>query len=543
MRISEILYCNKETTKGNPADPQLDFCPTSLSDALTNLARALKKDGQVNHFRNLNWKRNFLSKTRYMWGRQCSKRLWQTVYDPEPAEEPLPGTVKGMGIEVGIKARLLWPGGVLVDTKYDQAEAIRRTRALIADPTVPAIFEAALAHDGVLIRVDALERLPNGRWRLNEVKSSTKIKNEHLEEVALQGYVIAGNGLELASAHLVFINNKYIRDEGIDWDALFCREDVSESVISLLPAVPERIANMHAVLTLREAPDIRPSRHCFRPYDCEFWKRCTADKPKDWVFYIPRISSHSFDALELSDVVSMKDVPRNFPLDPKQRRVVDVAKSGKVYQSPKLAEMLELVAPPASYLDFETFSPAIPIYFNTRPHQRIPFQWSLHHSDGSGTLIHADFLADGDTDPRREFSETLLRVSEHFPGAIMAWSQFEANVIRDMAQLFPDLAEGLTALRHRVVDLLRIVQDHVAHPDFQGSYSMKAVAPAVAPEVTYDGLDVAHGGEASAAFYRIVADPTLSPEARNELRQSLLKYCARDTLALAYVHHWLIKGS
>jgi hypothetical protein len=24
--------------------------------------------------------------------------LWQTVYDPEPAEEPLPGTVKGMGI-------------------------------------------------------------------------------------------------------------------------------------------------------------------------------------------------------------------------------------------------------------------------------------------------------------------------------------------------------------------------------------------------------------------------------------------------------------
>jgi len=32
--------------------------------------------------------------------------LWETVYGPEPAEEPLPGTVKGTGIEVGIKARL-----------------------------------------------------------------------------------------------------------------------------------------------------------------------------------------------------------------------------------------------------------------------------------------------------------------------------------------------------------------------------------------------------------------------------------------------------
>jgi predicted RecB family nuclease len=79
-----------------------------------------------------------------------------------------------------------------------------------------------------------------------------------------------------------------------------------------------------------------------------------------------------------------------------------------------------------------------------------------------------------------------------------------------MAELFSDLAEGLTALLDRIVDLLRIVQDHVAHPDFQGSYSMKAVAPAVAPVVTYDDLDIADGGEASAAFYRIAADPTLA---------------------------------
>jgi hypothetical protein len=106
-----------------------------------------------------------------MGGLQCSKKLWQTVYDPEPTEEPLPGTIKGIGIEVGVKARLLWPGGVLIDSKYDDyAEAIRRTEALITDPTDPAIFEAALVHDGLLIRVDALERLPDGRWRLNEVK-------------------------------------------------------------------------------------------------------------------------------------------------------------------------------------------------------------------------------------------------------------------------------------------------------------------------------------------------------------------------------------
>jgi hypothetical protein len=141
MRIFELLFRNDDTTKGNCTHAKPDFGPTPFSAAL---ASALKQDGRVDHFRNSKWKRTFLSKTRYMGGRQCSKRLWQTVYDPEPEEEPLPGTVMGMGIEVGIEARLLWPGGVLVDTKYDQAEAIRLTKGLIADPTVRTIFEAAL---------------------------------------------------------------------------------------------------------------------------------------------------------------------------------------------------------------------------------------------------------------------------------------------------------------------------------------------------------------------------------------------------------------
>jgi predicted RecB family nuclease len=133
-------------------------------------------------------------------------------------------------------------------------------------------------------------------------------------------------------------------------------------------------------------------------------------------------------------------------------------------------------------------------------------------------------------------------MSEQFSGVIMVWSHFEANVIRDMSELFPDLSERLTTLLDRTVDLLHIVRDHVAHPDFRGSYSMKAVAPALAPEVTYGDLEIADGSEASAAFYRMVADPTLAPQARDGLRQSLLKYCQRDTLALARVHQWLLQG-
>ena len=137
MRLTEILYRHNTSAKRQRARHRVG----SYSDKnLTRLAQDATKESQTKHFNYLDWSRAFLSKSRYMCGLQCPKRLWQAVYDPEPAEEPLPGTAKGMGIEVGIKARLLWPGGVLVDDPghhgYDAA--VRCTKTLIADSYVLA---------------------------------------------------------------------------------------------------------------------------------------------------------------------------------------------------------------------------------------------------------------------------------------------------------------------------------------------------------------------------------------------------------------------
>jgi signal transduction histidine kinase len=73
---------------------------------------------------------------------------------------------------------------------------------------VPAIFEAALLYGGVLIRADVLERVPSAvgepcDWRLIEVKSSTRVKDIHLEDLAVQSEVVAGAGLRLVSVGLM----------------------------------------------------------------------------------------------------------------------------------------------------------------------------------------------------------------------------------------------------------------------------------------------------------------------------------------------------
>jgi predicted RecB family nuclease len=152
-----------------------------------------------------------LSKSRYITGLQCPKRLWLGWHDLEPRSEPEPGTILAVGADVGVAARLLVPGGVLVEKGPDRhAEAVERTRVLVADPNVPAIFEAAFAFDRVLIRADILERLPSGGWRLAEVKSGTRVKPEHLHDLAIQAHVIAGSGLTVEEMQLVHVDTSHV---------------------------------------------------------------------------------------------------------------------------------------------------------------------------------------------------------------------------------------------------------------------------------------------------------------------------------------------
>ena len=113
-----------------------------------------------------------LSKLKFVAGCQCLKRLYFQVHQPELAAEPDDASeaVIEQGREVGLLARQMFPGGIEVcSTGLDQA--IRTTRELVANPEVPAIFEGVFEHDGVLVRVDVLQRRKENHWRLVEVKS------------------------------------------------------------------------------------------------------------------------------------------------------------------------------------------------------------------------------------------------------------------------------------------------------------------------------------------------------------------------------------
>src|ERR1039458_7180148 len=137
-----------------------------------------------------------ISKSKFVAGAQCLKRLYPQVHQPELAGVPEAAAVAIMeqGREVGLLARQLFPGGIEVEGSGGLEQAIRSTRELISNREVLAIFEATFEHGDVLVRVDILQRRRDNRWRLIEVKSTADLKEHHLEDVAIQHRVVSQIG-------------------------------------------------------------------------------------------------------------------------------------------------------------------------------------------------------------------------------------------------------------------------------------------------------------------------------------------------------------
>ncbi|WP_267875286.1 hypothetical protein [Massilia sp. Dwa41.01b] len=87
-------------------------------------------------------------------------------------------------------------------------------------------------------------------------------------------------------------------------------------------------------------------------------------------------------------------------------------------------------------------------------------------------------------------------------------------------------------MNDRIVDLLPVARERYYHPRQQGSWSIKHLLPAIAPDLRYDELEgVQDGGGAMAAYLEAIA-PTTTAERKGEIEGQLLAYCHLDTLAM-----------
>ena len=171
----------------------------------------------------------------------------------------------------------------------------------------------------------------------------------------------------------------------------------------------------------------------------------------------------------------------------------------------------------------------MPLWPGTRPYQQIPFQFSVHHLNRDGRATHQAFLDLSGQNPAQAFAQALIAACGERGPVFVYNAAFERTRIRELAGRYPALAPALHAINARIVDLLPIARAHYYHPSQQGSWSIKAVLPALCPDLGYDALDgVQDGGAAQQAYLEAIAPDTTAAR-KAELERQLLAYCHLDT--------------
>ncbi len=455
-----------------------------------------------------------LSKSRITAGLQCGKRLWLAVHRPE-LEAYTADTQRrfAAGHDVGEVARELYGPGILIDGDGGLSRALAETERVLAEPGDVTLFEATFRHRGVLIRADVLERR-DGRYRLVEVKSATRLKEYHLQDIAIQAWVTEGAGVPLDVLGVAVIDTDFVYPGGGDYRGLLREIPVADQARPLTAHIPGWVRGLNELLA-GPRPAIAMGAQCRRPFDCPF-VACCEDQEGRVRCVGPEPDAEDDDELERIDI-SLGEL------------------------DPAATAFLATLPYPRYFLDFETVQFAVPPWEGTRPFQQLVFQWSCHAENARGTVTHREFLDVGGRPPMRAAAEALLD-AVGAEGPIFVYHDFEKWRLVEMAAMFPDLAPRLESVTGRLVDLLRLTRDHYTHPALNGSYSLKVVLPTVAADLHHGRLgDVQDGLSAQAAYHEAVA-PGTGDERREELRAALLEYCALDTLALVRVAHRLGRG-
>jgi len=474
--------------------------------------------------------RRILTKSNFLSGLECQKYLWMIFNQPEKRRKATIADEYKMkeGQIVGEYAKKQYPNGVNIPIG-NHSETLRKTKEFMKKKKV--LFEAGFQINNCFSRADIL--VPVGdEWDLIEVKSSKRVKDINIHDVAFQKHLIEASGVKIRKCFLMHLSNEYIRKGELEVEKLYLKEDITTEVDSILEETKKKIENMFTIISLKEAPKagiflpkvIKEGVHNCRNDGC-------LDLPENHVFCLYRGKKLASELYE-KDIKHIKDIPEDYKLTDKQKIQRECEIEGKTHiNKEKLNDFLGTLQYPIYYLDFETFTKAIPMFDGLKPHSQVPFQFSLHivRNEG-GKPKHFEYLYDGIHDTRKEFLYELQKVLGTKGSIVVYNKSFEIARLKELAEYFPEHAEWNTAVLKRIIDLLVPFRAFSYYnPSQQGSASLKAVFPAVTSK-SYDHMEISDGFTASIEFLRMTYEGC-GEEEKRKIRENLLKYCELDTLA------------
>ena len=396
---------------------------------------------------------NNLTKSKYLSGLQCHKRLWNEVRHPDRAADTSISQQRkfDQSKEVGILARDYFLNGVLIDA-IDPLVSVEQTEESIRRGD-SCIFEASFIFNDVLVKCDILQKDSNS-WKIIEVKASTSVKKEHLPDLAIQKHVLTGQGLPISETLLMLINSKECVYP--DLSNLFTIEDATEQVNQLMDDVPNNVEIFKTILDGNDEPQVLIGDRCKKPYLCPFKETyCWKSVPEKSIFTIPNLNGKKKNELIERGIFSLEDVPDDYALSEKQRTYVNsVIDEQPKIDIPAVQRLISDLEYPIHFFDFETDNPPIPRFEGLHPYQQFPFQYSCHILQLNGTITHHEYLHTDTSDPRERLLESLLKHISTYGSIVVYNASFERVRLKELTVSFPEYSSALESIINRLWDQL-----------------------------------------------------------------------------------------
>jgi hypothetical protein len=479
-----------------------------------------------------------LTKSRFVKGLRCEKLLWLSVHEPD-ADELLVSPAMQLRFDtghlIGERARLSFPAGVLIPKfENDIKSSIDMTRKALSEGA-GCIFEAAFRHEKLYCAIDVLERTSDG-FRIIEVKSSTKLKDEYIADAAFQTFVAKKSGIRVHTVEIMVLN----RDcRYPDLSNLFKRIEVTREVLDFLEGIGDDVDRILMNMNTPQLPLSDRGPHCSEPHVCPFFDRCHQHLPEHYVDTLYMVKASTVDALLAMGCEVLSDLDEESRTSAIQRRQVRAVKKNQMIVEAGLGQCLSLFQGPFGFLDFETVAPAIPVWNACRPYDAVPVQFSYHY-ERSGELAHAAWIVTGAGDPRRGLAEALIESCQEARTIFAYNANFEKQCIKGLARELSDLEAELMRIHDRIEDLLPVVRNYVYHPEFYGGFGLKVVLPLLCPDLSYQGLAITNGEVASQLLESIACGTAVWTDGeREKVLCDLRAYCELDTLGLVRLYQRL----
>lgn len=489
-------------------------------------------------------KKSSLSKSTLIRSIQCSKSLY--LYKNNFNLRDKPSTVQQQrfdrGHRIGKLAHQLFPNGkdCSPPNPFSYDESIAATKLLVQQQ-FPIIYEAAFKYNGILVALDILEH-KDGKWYAHEVKSSFRISNTYLLDAAIQYYIITKSGVALEDFSIVTIDNEYVLQNELEIPSYFKITSVLEEIKERIPFVEKTIEDAIATLESSTIPEIAIGAHCTKPYPCDFQGYCWSTISKDAVWYLPGISMQEKSNFIEKGINTIHEIENMDELNSRQKVIIKSFQTQQAHiELEKIESFVASIKFPLFYFDVEAFQPAIPLFKNTKPYDRIPFLYSLHYKENEESeLQHVSYISPVGDDDRINFIEHFLQATEKEGQILVFNTLMEKNILFKMMNDFPQYKKQILERINRIVDVeIPFKELHYYHPAQQGSFSLKTIGNALLGFDEFAKSAVKDGEEAMAVYNELFYWE--NKEEVNTKLQQLKTYCQTDTFVLYEIFEQLKK--